>query len=171
MSSPMTDKEILALQRSSEYIAMSSMVQDTRKFPKIPQYCSWCGVEAKDADMYRCEEDICFERLHACGRCIVLGHQQRPFHSLRKWEGDRWSASGPYLTELGFVWQLGHDGLPCPSPSPEIKEKYVLGDREGWKIKLRECHCWKGEREQTATEIEAATEPAMVLQLGGEDDE
>ncbi|KAJ7655779.1 hypothetical protein DFH06DRAFT_1329214 [Mycena polygramma] len=160
---PMTDAEILALQGNAEYIAMSAMVQHTRRHPRIPEFCTWCGVERKNADLYRCEEEDCFEGLHACGHCIVLGHQRRPFHKLWKWaKGENmWSESFGYLNDLGYVRQHGHDGLPCPNPSPETTDQLVIADHQNWIVKSRGCRCWEKEYEQAEREASVRREDEM----------
>ncbi|KAJ7606394.1 hypothetical protein DFH06DRAFT_1348103 [Mycena polygramma] len=150
----MTDAEILGLQGNAEYIAMSAMVQRTRRHPNIPEFCTWCGVERSKADLYRCDEEDCFEGLHACGHCIVLAHQRRPFHKLWKWSTDEnmWSGSFGYLTDLGYVRQHGHDGLPCPNPTPDTTEQMFVADQSHWFVKARGCLCWAKEYEQTEKE-------------------
>ncbi|KAJ7680849.1 hypothetical protein DFH06DRAFT_1120442 [Mycena polygramma] len=118
--------------------------------------------------MYQCEELDCFECLHACGSCIVLAHRQRPFHRLWKWaKGDNgWNSGEPYLTNLGFIWQRGHDGLPCPSPSPEVREKMIIGFG---KVRYRTCLCWEKEMKQSRWEAEVRRE--TELQKKGEERE
>jgi ABC-type Fe2+-enterobactin transport system substrate-binding protein len=73
---------VSALQRDSAFIARAVLTQMSRTHPGVPVSCTWCGATAQQVTIYRCQEQECFERLHACGPCIVIAHQQRPWHML-----------------------------------------------------------------------------------------
>ncbi|KIK18672.1 hypothetical protein PISMIDRAFT_50410, partial [Pisolithus microcarpus 441] len=60
--------------------------------------------------------------VHAwCGPCAVKAHRNLPFHKVQRWNGTHYQATS--LMELGFLWHVGHGGVPCPraqeNPNPE----------------------------------------------------
>jgi hypothetical protein len=73
---------VASLQKDPNFIARAVLTQMSRTYPSVPVSCTWCGAAVENVTMYRCWEKECFEMLHACGPCIVLAHEQRPWHSL-----------------------------------------------------------------------------------------
>ncbi|KAI6034671.1 hypothetical protein BKA83DRAFT_4461027 [Pisolithus microcarpus] len=68
--------------------------------------------------------------VHAwCGPCAVKAHRNLPFHKVQRWNGTHYQATS--LMELGFLWHVGHGGVPCPqaqeNPNPE-ESGYVSGE-------------------------------------------
>ncbi|KAG1883650.1 hypothetical protein F4604DRAFT_1575491 [Suillus subluteus] len=47
-----------------------------------------------------------------CHPCMIKSHQLLPFHKIQLWIGKCFK--DVTLTDLGFVWYLGHEGKPCP---------------------------------------------------------
>ncbi|KAI6016437.1 hypothetical protein BKA83DRAFT_4060203, partial [Pisolithus microcarpus] len=69
--------------------------------------------------------------VHAwCGPCAVKAHRNLPFHKVQRWNGTHYQTTS--LMELGFLWHVGHGGVPCPqaqeNPNPE-ESGYVSGER------------------------------------------
>ncbi|KAJ7436522.1 hypothetical protein B0H11DRAFT_2231795 [Mycena galericulata] len=90
-----------------------------------PDICVWCRVSIEDEAIYRCRDLQCMDGLPACGPCILIGHQVFPFHNVEKWTEKRfWKRLT--LADLGYVYQLGHDGLACPNPSADKKTRVVV---------------------------------------------
>ncbi|KAI5996082.1 hypothetical protein EDC04DRAFT_2612855 [Pisolithus marmoratus] len=67
--------------------------------------------------------------VHAwCGPCAVKAHKNLPFHKVQRWNGTHYEATS--LMELGFLWHIGHGGLPCPR-GPENPNLEVSGYESG----------------------------------------
>ncbi|KAI5998461.1 hypothetical protein EDC04DRAFT_2584920, partial [Pisolithus marmoratus] len=68
--------------------------------------------------------------IHAwCGPCAVKAHKNLPFHKVQRWNGTHYEATS--LMELGFLWHIGHGGLPCPRgpENPNLEESgYESGE-------------------------------------------
>ncbi|KAL5512685.1 hypothetical protein ACEPAG_2951 [Sanghuangporus baumii] len=69
-----------------------------------------CGRENKLCE-YRCYD--CARVDVVCDLCLMERHRICPFHHAEKWTGDCFQRID--LSALGFVFYLGHRGLPCPS--------------------------------------------------------
>ncbi|KAJ7789208.1 hypothetical protein B0H14DRAFT_2627467 [Mycena olivaceomarginata] len=78
--------------------------------------------------MYRCRE-ACRGGMVACATCILVGHWEAPLHRLQVWNpGSRiWEPAT--LRQLGFIFQEGHQGLPCPNPAPTTTTKLLRTSR------------------------------------------
>ncbi|KAK6977639.1 CxC2 domain-containing protein [Favolaschia claudopus] len=77
-----------------------------------------------------------------CADCVLERHQLSPLHSLesvRRWSGKFWTATS--LCGLGFVYQLGHGGFPCPRPAPAVRDMVVMDFPAIHSVKLRYCGC------------------------------
>ncbi|KAJ7432255.1 hypothetical protein B0H11DRAFT_2260911 [Mycena galericulata] len=106
-----------------------------------PDQCSWCKIILEDTILYRCHQRGCHHQLPACDVCIRIAHEQSPTHRIEEWVPveARWKRRT--LRDVGYIHQLGHDGLPCPNPSLVITVRLLhLGDgpQELW---CRECLC------------------------------
>ncbi|KAI6018405.1 hypothetical protein EDC04DRAFT_2902121 [Pisolithus marmoratus] len=68
--------------------------------------------------------------VHAwCGPSAVKTHKNLPFHKVQRWNGTPYEATS--LMELGFLWHIGHGGLPCPRgpENPNLEESdYESGE-------------------------------------------
>ncbi|KAG2050554.1 hypothetical protein BDR06DRAFT_848308, partial [Suillus hirtellus] len=47
-----------------------------------------------------------------CHACILTAHQSLPFHKIQQWNGKCFCDTS--LTQLSYIWHLGHGGQPCP---------------------------------------------------------
>ena len=53
-----------------------------------------------------------------CCRCVLNAHRWLPFHKLQQWTGKCFHNTS--LSNLGYIWHMGHGGQPCPhSPIPQ----------------------------------------------------
>jgi hypothetical protein len=69
-------------------------------------------------------------------------HLSLPFHRLQRWNGQFYEAIS--LLELGFVFNLGHDGKVCPlnADKSECGDQITMVDSAGIFIHLvRWCRC------------------------------
>ncbi|KAK6992479.1 hypothetical protein R3P38DRAFT_3226100, partial [Favolaschia claudopus] len=75
----------------------------------------------------------------SCGRAEDARHQLMPLHVLQEWTGAFWSQVS--LASLGYVFQLGHGGLPCPRPAPAARSMVVMDFPTIHDVKYRYCAC------------------------------
>jgi hypothetical protein len=47
-----------------------------------------------------------------CHTCVLKTHGSLPFHKLQRWNGKCFQESP--LSQLGYIWHMGHGGKPCP---------------------------------------------------------
>ncbi|KAJ7639833.1 hypothetical protein DFH06DRAFT_1138518 [Mycena polygramma] len=130
------------LQRDPVYIARMELEQMQQEPWGVP-----VRSRAEDVELYECQDKECLNGLHACAPCTCIAHQQRPDHGLWVYKSNGWNPT--HLGVIGYVYQIGHDGLPCPNPAAETIEHEVWGLyslRAVWKVRARECLCWKEEK-------------------------
>jgi len=48
----------------------------------------------------------------SCAGCLIAGHQNFPFHSIREWNGKYFEKTS--LNTLGYILHLNHGGYACP---------------------------------------------------------
>ncbi|KAJ7826746.1 hypothetical protein B0H13DRAFT_1657348 [Mycena leptocephala] len=93
--------------------------------------CALCHIDLEPNDngaaveggsrTFRCE--CCGEFLQ-CRKCCLERHILMLLHFVREWNGNFWEDIT--LVELGLVYQLGHEGLPCPTPDPALCKLVVV---------------------------------------------
>ncbi|KAF8995346.1 hypothetical protein BDZ89DRAFT_1149647 [Hymenopellis radicata] len=59
-----------------------------------------------------------------CSTCCVLHHQRSPLHILQIWRTGSWDRKT--LRELNLVYQVGHQGGPCPHPDASLRTMTLL---------------------------------------------
>ncbi|KAF9017037.1 hypothetical protein BDZ89DRAFT_1045393 [Hymenopellis radicata] len=122
--------------------------------------CSSCGVllrrgridpdaTSMDVDgqvyvdeLYRCTS--CEEFLE-CSSCSLARHKQSPMHSIRVWRNFTWECTS--LTEMGLVFQLGHQGAACRVPDAAERRMTVLHLNGVHTVAFRYCGCAVSDRE------------------------
>ncbi|KAK7019222.1 hypothetical protein VNI00_018122 [Paramarasmius palmivorus] len=97
--------------------------------------CEECKTPGES--LSRCRD--CFSRRLLCSRCIVAGHQSRPFDRV---EWNRSFFERTTLCKLGLVVQLGHQtGEQCSKPQ-RSRVGFVVVDIEGiQEVSLQFCEC------------------------------
>ncbi|KAJ6454061.1 hypothetical protein C8R47DRAFT_1083228 [Mycena vitilis] len=105
----------------------------------VPKTCAWCDASVNDTDIYRCQNRRCLGGLAACAACTLVAHEQSPFHRIEVWTGNHWRRAE--LRDLGFVYQEGHDGLPCPNPAPTTTSNRVFLSSGLLEHVTRGCNC------------------------------
>ncbi|KAK6966350.1 CxC2 domain-containing protein [Favolaschia claudopus] len=98
--------------------------------------CGSCGRAEDGWRRFRCED--CGPSTH-CQECMIARHQLMPLHVLQEWTGAFWSQVS--LASLGYVFQLGHGGLPCPRPAPAARSMVVMDFPTIHDVKYRYCAC------------------------------
>ncbi|KAH8830080.1 hypothetical protein DL96DRAFT_1706915 [Flagelloscypha sp. PMI_526] len=48
-----------------------------------------------------------------CVDCSLQSHRRSPLHSIKEWSGNFWKCTS--LSQLGYVFHLGHNGSVCPA--------------------------------------------------------
>ncbi|KAJ7768842.1 hypothetical protein B0H16DRAFT_1452770 [Mycena metata] len=93
-----------------------------------------------DGRIFRCAD--CGEFLQ-CKNCCLERHSMTPLHFLKVWNGEFWV--GETLKSLGLIYQLGHQGAPCPRPNAVVRSLVVLDTTGVHEIKYRQCGCARAE--------------------------
>ncbi|KAJ6457196.1 hypothetical protein C8R47DRAFT_1227529 [Mycena vitilis] len=99
-----------------------------------PMACTWCKVD--DVRLFRCRD--CFVGLAACLRCLLVAHLEWPLHAPEEWLGNYWKRMS--LTDIGYVYRRGHDGLDCPNPA-EVELQKLPGLHGEVEIWVQDCLC------------------------------
>ncbi|KAF9017036.1 hypothetical protein BDZ89DRAFT_961437 [Hymenopellis radicata] len=93
-------------------------------------------------ELYRCTS--CGEFLE-CSSCSLARHKQSPVHSIRVWRNFTWERTS--LTEMGLVFQLGHQGAACRVPDAVERRMTVLHLNGVHTVAFRYCGCAVSDRE------------------------
>ncbi|TFK79956.1 hypothetical protein K466DRAFT_504721 [Polyporus arcularius HHB13444] len=116
--------------------------------PDLP--CSTCKSVNLNGKFFRCAS--CTTRSVHCQACLLANHSQLPLHTIEGWNGKHWEKSS--LRKLGYVFQLGHDGGPCPCPG-DTTRRLVVGDVSGiHEVQIRFCECLDESEEFTYTWVQ-----------------
>ncbi|TRM55169.1 hypothetical protein BD626DRAFT_390292, partial [Schizophyllum amplum] len=73
-----------------------------------------------------------------CLECCISRHRSMPLHTIETWNGEYWEKVS--LSSLGYIYQLGHGGLPCSFPDERVRTMVVL-DRAIHTVRYRYCAC------------------------------
>ncbi|KAJ6558636.1 hypothetical protein DFH09DRAFT_1248185 [Mycena vulgaris] len=115
------------------------------------KHCGLCkdevGTEERER-LFRCVE--CGEFLQ-CQDCCVDRHQLTPLHFLKEWTGAFWEPTT--LLSLDLVYQIGHEGLPCPRPAPAVLSMVVIDTTGIHSVKFRYCACDRGRSLDNLTQL------------------
>ena len=112
--------------------------------PGIPGDCQHCKSAPA---LYRCRD--CSEPPALCRRCMCAAHSNAPFHWVEEWvkpqpNVSQWCFKKRDLSELGFVYSLGHQGQKCPqvSSSTPRTNNFVVTHVNGiHAVRLQYCEC------------------------------
>ncbi|KAJ7805542.1 hypothetical protein B0H13DRAFT_2387660 [Mycena leptocephala] len=108
--------------------------------------------------IFRCR--CCGEFLQ-CKDCCLKRHSMMPLHFLKEWTGNFWSDQT--LSELGLVYQLGHQGAPCLVPQATIRSMVVIDSTGVHQIRYRHCGCDRSDTMNPVRELlRNAWFPAMA---------
>ncbi|KAJ6449252.1 hypothetical protein C8R47DRAFT_1230728 [Mycena vitilis] len=105
----------------------------------LPKQCAWCNAGVEDTVMYRCRNRRCLGGLPACAPCTLVAHEQTPYDRIEMWTGHLWRWAE--LRDLGYVYQEGHEGLPCPNPAPTTTSKNIWLSSGMLEHVTRGCNC------------------------------
>ncbi|KAJ7817578.1 hypothetical protein B0H13DRAFT_2379561 [Mycena leptocephala] len=75
----------------------------------------------------------------ACYACCVSDHRQMPLHFLKEWTGVAWQTAT--LAEIGLVYQLGHRGLECQSPTQVVHSRRIIDMGGIQTVNFQFCGC------------------------------
>ncbi|KAJ7081905.1 hypothetical protein C8R43DRAFT_1142889 [Mycena crocata] len=121
----------------SDGLLISFILAEFRSQPAgDPQKCWWCNET--DVTLFRCKD--CFQSLPSCAACCVVAHERWPLHLLDRWTGSLWKR-GIKLNSLGYTYQSGHGGLPCPNPAAQAEETRVFAVNGVHRLSTRGCQC------------------------------
>ncbi|KAJ8469906.1 hypothetical protein ONZ45_g16729 [Pleurotus djamor] len=97
--------------------------------------CSTCQAPLHQGRLWRCGDCGLVEE---CSTCCLKRHQLFPLHRVQVWRGSFWTDVS--LDSMDYVFQLGHAGSPCPSPSPP-HTMVVLHTNGIHNVSIRYCSC------------------------------
>ncbi|KAJ7121221.1 hypothetical protein C8R46DRAFT_929163 [Mycena filopes] len=97
---------------------------------------------------FRCGECGVFLQ---CQECCLKRHALTPLHFLEEWVGDFWKRTT--LSELGLIYQLGHEGGPCKFPQPFVRSMTVIDTTGVHEIKYRFCACGRSDKSSNLKQL------------------
>ncbi|KAF7335029.1 CxC2 domain-containing protein [Mycena venus] len=110
---------------------------------KYAMYCSsCCKILARAGERMprgtlmcrRCGDGL------LCKACCVEDHASEPLHWVQRWSGQIWHKTA--LNDLGFVYQMGHEGRACDEPE-KVSSLLVLDICGAVSLRVRYCGCGK----------------------------
>ncbi|KAJ7217452.1 hypothetical protein C8J57DRAFT_1095850 [Mycena rebaudengoi] len=113
--------------------------------------CSLCDQRVRsdfDQPFFKCTQ--CGEFLQ-CQECCLKRHALMPLHFLKKWNGTFWQSKT--LLELGLIYQIGHEGHPCPFPAQEVRNMTVIDTTGIHQIRYRYCDCTKSTKTNNLSQL------------------
>ncbi|KAJ7665825.1 hypothetical protein DFH06DRAFT_1322977 [Mycena polygramma] len=121
---------------------LATQLSDTDLSSKHPTLCGACEevVTPEGARLPRgtvkcraCECGV------LCRECCFKKHEQEPLHEIEKWNGNFWEKTT--LRQVGFVYQMGHHGGPCPAPDRKVASLIVITYSGVQRLHVRYCRC------------------------------
>ncbi|KAH9931367.1 uncharacterized protein B0H18DRAFT_1116521 [Fomitopsis serialis] len=90
---------------------------------------------------FRCTE--CFNGPMLCRDCLIDAHTWNPLHRVQCWNGRFFERK--QLSDLGFIFSIGHHGRPCPSSFGDPPTKLTVVHTTGVQtIAVEYCDCRHG---------------------------
>ncbi|KAJ7271697.1 hypothetical protein C8J57DRAFT_1064839 [Mycena rebaudengoi] len=142
MFSPFASTGLLspASHSSSRSSTASVLPANDNTFSIDPDHpCPLCSVCARSfrGRILKCSD--CHDDLIICEECCLRSHEWLPLHRPEEWHITSWRTI--CLTDIGFVYQLGHDRSPCPCPTLQPISMQVLDVSGLHRIQCRFCGC------------------------------
>ncbi|KAJ7807053.1 hypothetical protein B0H13DRAFT_2386681 [Mycena leptocephala] len=94
------------------------------------------ATDSDDHRIFKCPD--CGEFIQ-CKNCCVERHSMMPLHFPKVWNGKFWADTT--LKSLGLVYQLGHQGAPCPTPVTMVRSLVVMDTTGIHQVRYRRCGC------------------------------
>ena len=112
--------------------------------PHIPGKCQRCEQQPA---LYRCCD--CSEPPALCRLCICEAHRNAPFHWVEEWvqpqpNVSKWCFRKRDLSQLGFVYCLGHQGQRCrqvASGPPKLHNLVITHVNGIHDVSIKYCEC------------------------------
>ncbi|KAH8802319.1 hypothetical protein DL96DRAFT_1718947 [Flagelloscypha sp. PMI_526] len=105
-----------------------------RHFTSRTGVCLDCGQMADPS--YLCED--CEGGL-SCAGCLVKSHARLPMHNVKIWSESAWRRTT--LADVGLIYQMGHNGAPCPFPDSATSRMVVIEQNGIHRLLVRWCKC------------------------------
>lgn len=101
--------------------------------------CASCDTSLVDVKVYCCYQCIMPPLL--CKECLMTSHTHNPFHFVRIWDPARRFWERRPLSELGVVFEFGHEGKRCHLSSQEPRPMTIVSEEGVHVVKVRFCAC------------------------------
>ncbi|KAJ7156208.1 hypothetical protein C8R46DRAFT_1040750 [Mycena filopes] len=120
---PQTEHELALARRDSivsrftdpSFVRHARAANNARQ-QQAPAECTWCWAGGSQTQLYRCRDRDCRAGLPGCAPCMFIIHEDKSQHWMQIWTENRyWKPVA--LSDLGYVYQRGHDGASCPNPA------------------------------------------------------
>ncbi|PPQ76396.1 LOW QUALITY PROTEIN: hypothetical protein CVT26_015366 [Gymnopilus dilepis] len=95
---------------SREIYNLQAAILEKEHHPNSDLPCQCGSVAAK----YRCRG--CTQDFLRCQSCAINDHLLSAWHHLEEWTGTHFARTS--LSCIGYIYQLGHFGRPCPNRAP-----------------------------------------------------
>lgn len=108
--------------------------------PALTEECQVCHQVTANIRCLSCQTGYMW-----CGPCAVTSHIRNPFHRIQQWTGRFYD--NITLRDLGYVFNLGHNGAPCSNNMSEYGgdwfcDKFAVVHSTGIFVhRLRWCRC------------------------------
>ncbi|KAJ6602497.1 hypothetical protein DFH09DRAFT_1301519 [Mycena vulgaris] len=117
------------------------------------------AARPKPKRIFRCSDCGMFLQ---CEDCVLTRHGLQPLHLLKEWTGEYWEELT--LQSLGLVYQMGHGGLPCPSPDEPSRSMVVIHPNGIHVVSFRYCKCDLSDRAVNISQLlRSAWYPATTV--------
>ncbi|KAJ7038551.1 hypothetical protein C8F04DRAFT_1255829 [Mycena alexandri] len=99
--------------------------------------CTLCRKDVPNTErLFKCAE--CGEWMQ-CKDCCLARHALTPLHLIKEWKGEFWEPVN--LRDIGFIYQLGHGGAPCPFPAAKALCMTVIHTTGIHQLRYKYCNC------------------------------
>lgn len=110
-------------------------------------YGGYCQPDdGKPPLFYRCQECLGHDHF-LCEYCCKMRHAALPFHRLDRWDPSDSTLSQCTLSDIGFVYKLGHDGGACHQSAgiffipPQMHNIKIMHTNGIHRLKVSYCSC------------------------------
>src|SRR5271155_107598 len=134
----------------------------TESPPSINHPCSCGSSDSSGTPKIRsCHCNDCMFFDPCCDTCFIERHRSSPLHWAEVWNGQFFERRD--ISQLGYVFTFGHDGLGGIFPNASPTMKFILVDLTGvHRTRIAFCECIGRLRDRVDLPLEAQISPATL---------